>query len=514
MPEDTIHRYAPIEARAGWEHEPTFHESLDEWMTRAPWVLLSGAAHFVAFLVFAAIPWSSFEEPTIVCIIADIETPPEEIIDDEEIPIEPIEPVPFETEPILDSFEVDPNVESTDDSDMPEGDPTNTSEAPFELSHTNAILGVGPGGGSKFGTRFGSGDGKRPGGRQANAAVTAGLKWLAEHQDESGAWDSDGFAKHDPAGDVCTGPGAPAHDTGVTGLALLAFLGDGHTMTRGLYRDTVVRGITRLISDQDRETGALAMEIGKGYMYDHAIATLALAEALYATPSPILANRAQLAVNYITRARNPYRVWRYSHQPEELNDTSVTGWMIFALKAAEDAGLKVDQDAYAAAIEWFDEVTDPTTGRAGYTQQGSASSRVPGLNDEHPVDRGEALTAVTLLCRYFLGQSPEDTPIMEKHAALLLSALPEWNEEARICDMYYWYYGSYALYQVGGSRWKKWNKALKGAVIDSQRKDGSHEGSWDPVGPWGHAGGRVYSTATMVLTMEVYYRYSRLLGSR
>lgn len=514
MPEDTIYRYAPTEPRAAWEQEPSFHESLDEWMTRAPWVLLSGAAHFVAFIILAAIPWSSFEEPVVCPMVTSIEPPPEEVIPPEEKLVEPIDPEPVETEPIIDEFPDDPNVESTDDSEAPLGDPDSSSDAPFELSHSNKTLGLGPGGGSKFGTRFGSGDGRRPGGAKANLAVAAGLKWLAEHQDESGAWDADDFAKHDPQGDRCSGPGSSAHDTGVTGLALLAFLGDGHTMTRGHYRDTVVRGIRRLIADQDRETGALAMEVGQGYMYDHAIATLALAEALYATPSTTLKARAQSAVNYITRARNPYRVWRYSHRPDGLNDTSVTGWMIFALKAAEEAGLKVDREAYAAAIEWFDEVTDPTTGRAGYTEPGSLSSRVPGLNDDFPTDKAEALTAVTLLCRYFLGQTPEDTPIMEKHAELLAQSLPEWNPEAKVSDMYYWYYGSYALYQVGGSRWNKWNKALKAAVIDSQRKDGSHMGSWDPIGPWGHSGGRVYSTATMVLTMEVYYRYSRLLGSR
>ena len=55
---------------------------------------------------------------------------------------------------------------------------------------------------------------------------------------------------------------------------------------------------------------------------------------------------------------------------------------------------------------------------------------------------------------------------------------------------------------------------MKKAVLASQRRDGAHEGSWDPVGPWGHSGGRVYSTALMVLCLEVYFRYSRVLGAR
>jgi hypothetical protein len=71
------------------------------------------------------------------------------------------------------------------------------------------------------------------------------------------------------------------------------------------------------------------------------------------------------------------------------------------------------------------------------------------------------------------------------------------------------------MYQMGGKHWKDWNQELKPAVLDSQRKEGGdYKGSWDPVGPWGHSGGRVYSTALMVLCLEVYFRYSRVLGAR
>ena len=70
------------------------------------------------------------------------------------------------------------------------------------------------------------------------------------------------------------------------------------------------------------------------------------------------------------------------------------------------------------------------------------------------------------------------------------------------------------MFQMGGKYWKAWKKALETAVLRSQRKDGSSKGSWDPNGPWGYAGGRVYSTATMVLCLEAYYRYARVLGAR
>ena len=128
------------------------------------------------------------------------------------------------------------------------------------------------------------------------------------------------------------------------------------------------------------------------------------------------------------------------------------------------------------------------------------------------------MTAVGLLCRFFLGEDPDDQPLMEKHADLMLESLPEHydgdDDRKNTNFMYYWYYGSYAMYQMGGKYWTAWNKAMKEAVLDSQRKDGHLLGSWDPDGPWGHAGGRVYSTATMVLCLEVYFRYAKVLGAR
>ena len=52
---------------------------------------------------------------------------------------------------------------------------------------------------------------------------------------------------------------------------------------------------------------------------------------------------------------------------------------------------------------------------------------------------------------------------------------------------------------------------LTKAVVNTIREDGNFKGSWDPVGAWGEDGGRVYSTAILVLTLEAYYRYTKLV---
>ena len=55
---------------------------------------------------------------------------------------------------------------------------------------------------------------------------------------------------------------------------------------------------------------------------------------------------------------------------------------------------------------------------------------------------------------------------------------------------------------------------LELVMTEESERSGDDRGSWDPVGPWGFAGGRVYSTASMVLCLEVYFRYAKVLGAR
>ena len=493
----------------------SFGDALYEWMQRAPWVLISAALHLVLFLILVAIPWSILEEREEQVIRTDVVAAPEPEVDEPEEPIEEVEPEPL-TEAVPE-VEVDQPVTSEflteEASTTPDGDPSLDDVSPFDAVDPTSLLGIGPGGRPGSAGRFGDGKGG-PGGAPGARSVDLALRWLAAHQDADGGWDSDGFMKHDPASDRTDGAGYPTHDVGVTGLALLAFLGNGHTMTHGTHKEVVRRGMKWLAEEQDRESGLFGEAIGHAFLYDHAIATLAMCEAYYLDRSTLLKTKVQRALNYISRARNPYGVWGYSVPPDGTNDTSVTGWMILALKSADDAGLRVDRESFTAAAQWFDEMTDPGTGRVGYRETGSTSSRVVGMNDRYPVEKGEALTSVALLCRFFLGQDPADTPVMEQHADLVVRTLPEWDPEGLGCDMYHWYYGSYAMFQMGGDHWRRWRRAMEPAVIDSQRKDGAARGSWDPVGPWGQPGGRVYSTAVMALCLEAYYRYGRILGGR
>ena len=110
--------------------------------------------------------------------------------------------------------------------------------------------------------------------------------------------------------------------------------------------------------------------------YGQAIATRVLCELCEVSETPIIRTAAQRAVNYVHKSRNPYSAWRYRVPPNGENDTSVTAWMVAALKAAQAADLKVDPEAFRGAANWLDEVTDPANGRVGYDALGTTSSRV------------------------------------------------------------------------------------------------------------------------------------------
>ncbi|MCP3913949.1 MAG: hypothetical protein GY711_00155 [bacterium] len=352
------------------------------------------------------------------------------------------------------------------------------------------------------------------GGAGTEQALADGLAWLARHQGPNGSWDTDGFMQHESCG--CDGAGQPFRDLGVTGLALLAFMGDGSTLESGPYASHLAAGVRWILGYQDPKTGRLrfsapvvrngksVLTYSSSFIYEHSIATLALCRVMQHSQSPVLRSATQKAIHFIGRARNPYGAWRYDVPPLGKNDTSVTCWAAAALLAAERVGLTVDRAAYEGVSNWLDEVTDPANGRVGYDSMGSVSARVPKINDHYPPEKGEALTAMGLWTRFELGQDPKTVRMMSKHADLMSKTLPEWDPDGFGCDMYYWYHGTYAMMRMGGRHWKTWNAALKRAVLDSQRKDGDLKGSWDPIGPWGCAGGRVYSTAMMVMCLEVY----------
>lgn len=339
----------------------------------------------------------------------------------------------------------------------------------------------------------------------ATEAVERGLGWLAAQQVADGRWRA---AK-------------PMYDIGVTGLAACAFLGAGHVpgssgrASQPAYGAALERALRWLVGQQDPD-GCVGPRTTQQYMYNHAIAALALVEAYHLSGAAWLRQPAERATAFTLAARNPYMAWRYGVRPGD-NDTSVTAWAVMGLRSADlpDGERKIDVDpqAFHGAVAWLDKVTDEATGRVGYLQRGTGPARTMEAVDRFPADRSEAMTAAGMLTRVLCGGSVDSLP-MQRGAALLAALPPTWNLESGDIDMIYWYFGTMAAFQVGGATWRTWADHLARSVVATQRRDGmpgEWAGSWDPVGAWGTEGGRVMSTALMTLCAEVLDRHDRVL---
>ncbi len=513
----------------GMAEEQSFEDTLRDLVRASPYLFVSIMIHAVVGAIFYFMPASEntiaedqvikasaeeFDEP-----IPPEEPEEEEIEEIEEIIEEPVvtEDVVTEVTEVIDNLNVDANFDSTG---------------------LNDAIGIGGGGGGGFGKLGRRGSKGKVAGKASEQAVDAALKWLSFHQtdlgDGVGYWSGSAFdlecGRLDPEDNtICDGlAGTAQHDVGLTGLALLAFLGAGNTDKEGKYKDTVKKGLKYLMEQQETD-GCLAPKTVQDYTYSHIIATLALTEAYALTGSGrTLKKAATNALDYMYSIRNPGGAWRYADfHPEMLtheNDVSVTGWAVLAMTLAKEyKKLPFQDEALTDAMLYIEEMTDEI-GRTGYIERGGPPARLEGKEDTWPNEYSESMTAVGILCRIFADpefKNPENHAKIEQGVKLILANPLVWDEEelGRI-DFYYWYYATYALYQfsadpAGRSAWKSWESSMVDAILKNQVKGGEQAGSWAPqVDPWGSAGGRVYSTAILALCMEVFYRYDTVIGSK
>lgn len=337
-------------------------------------------------------------------------------------------------------------------------------------------------------------------------SLAKAIDWIAAHQEKDGRWRS-----LEPEGEAdAKGQGNGALDVGVTGLALLALLSEGHNSANGKYKDRVTKGVAWLLKQQDEKSGQIGGTRSSYSAYNHAIATWALAEALRLGKDAGHKAQVEKALDHTERRRNPYKVWRYSPRDGD-NDSSVTGWMMLGLLSAERQGIPMTERTRQMALSWYDEVTDPATGQVGYTRRGEGSARNINQKIGFPAENSEALTALSLLVRMRCGQRPDKKPTMKLARERILAIPPQWTPENGNIDLYYWFFASMALSEEGHQESRKWTSLLMPALTKSQVTEGKNQGSWDPIGAWGNVGGRCYMSALATLSLSAATGKSRLL---
>jgi len=416
---------------------------------------------------------------------APIAAPPLVSIAAAEVPAAPADLVPLLDLP---ADEPQPAKPSEPVAAAPEGGPATAAATPRTTGPPDAYA-------DRTADRRAAAAAARGGSQETEQAVQAALDWLARTQSSDGRWSA---ARHG-AGQGAAGSGqhrpevGGRSDHGVTGLALLAFLGAGNTHRDGPHAASVARGL-RFLGERQRADGSLAGDAEFfAALYCHGMATIALAECAAMSGDESLRPAVDRAIRYTLAMQHPATGgWRYA--AGDRGDTSQLGWQVMALASARAAGLTGFERAEAGARVFL---TSVSSGQAG------------GLAAYRPGERASVtMTAEALFCRLLLGL-PADHPTAAEALGLLSRSPPT----AAGYNIYTWYYATLASFHAGGDQWEAWNRQLLAALLPLQhRSGGALDGSWDPDRVWGGHGGRVYATALAALTLEVYYRYRPLHG--
>jgi molecular chaperone DnaK len=344
---------------------------------------------------------------------------------------------------------------------------------------------------------------------ESESAVSAGLLWLKRHQLRDGSWR---FNHTVPGCDgTCLQPGTfQASTLGSTSLALLAFMGAGHSYTDGEHQASVQAALKFILKKARPVPAGLDLRgdaEGNSGMYIHGIATICLAEAAGLNEAAILAagssskkigvmsrrqlvadtkllkNAAQGAIAFIVNSQNKTGGWHY--RPEmSTADTSVVGWQVMALAAGKSARAVVPGQTLSGVRRYLGSVTPDGGATFGYSNRTAKPST----------------TAIGLLCSMYLGANKKSLPL--KTGVQFLS-----KRGPQKSDMYYNYYATQVMHHWGGEEWTKWNDVMREQLISTQIRKGHGAGSWNVADAHGGSGGRLYMTCLATMTLEVYYRH-------
>ena len=327
----------------------------------------------------------------------------------------------------------------------------------------------------------------------SEAAVTEALKWFSRHQMPNGGW----TYQHDL---VCKGRCKDGCDASynksynaATAMALLPFLGAGQTQLSGEFRQNVKLGLFFLMKNgkQGKKNGLPVLDLrdGKGNMYSHGLAAIALCEAYAMTEDRALLPYAQASLNFIITAQCSDGGWRYSPNGTGGGDTSVVGWQLMALKSGYMGHLAVPPQTIQGSMLFLDKVQSNGGAVYGYT------GPVPKFRP--------ATSAVGLLCRMYTGWD-------KKHPGIIAGVKELSKHGVSKNDFYYNYYAAQVLRQYGGVEWDKFNVEMRDYLVASQAQEGGAKGSWYVKGGHTSNSGRLCITSFATMMLEVYYRHMPL----
>lgn len=381
------------------------------------------------------------------------------------------------------------------------------------------------GAGEDFGDGFGGGDGAGAGGGagipvvltkrcsvedrlnrlkesggtpECEEAVVRTLDWLKETQNEDGSWVGGNYS------------------VGMTGLALLTYLGHCETPASPNYGATVLAGMTYLIDIANKNDGRIAANFAdKHWPYEHSIATYALAEAWtlsngfnVAKQIPGFQEAVTKAGVFILENQHESGSWDYAYdtQGSRGGDNSIGGWHIQAMKACKLTGFdefkgREMRKATKIALDFLDR-SQKSNGGISYVEKGNVRD----------YDQGATLAAVGALSFQINGKA-RDGVVRKAIDCIQESMAIEWD--APSYDLYGHYYAAQVMINKGGKDWDKFNSRFLPKLLAAQKEDGT----WGRAGENGKTSASVprwnnadkfgvhYRTCLAALILESYYRF-------
>jgi hypothetical protein len=295
-------------------------------------------------------------------------------------------------------------------------------------------------------------------------AVERGLAYLAARQAPNGAFGAFGSAQ--------------GH-AGITALAGLAFMSAGNLPNRGKYGRSVQKCLGFVLAST-QESGLICSDNSHGAMYGHGFATLFLGEILGMSPDEDVKEKLRKAVRLLQKTQNSQGGWRYQPIPFDA-DISVTICSVMALRAARDAGIKVEKQVIDNAIVYVRRCQNPDGGFSYMAGQGAGS--------------GFARSAAGVAALYYAGVF-EGKDL--KRGLDYLKRFPPGRPGAEAYFFYGHYYACQAMFLAGDEYWASYYPAIRDVLIARQNRT---------TGSWTGEAGEDYAAAMALIILQMPNRY-------
>jgi hypothetical protein len=377
-----------------------------------------------------------------------------------------------------------------------------------------------------FGKRTIKSEAHKLGGSEAvDSAVLEGLNWLSVHQNPDGSFSIKNFKKNCTIG-KCPGAGTGEDDTGMSALALMAFIGSGEAGTNGKFRQAAANTV-KYLKYVRKKDGSFGKKAPVQKVWETACAAQALSEYFRLYPDDKeLEKIIRSSIPFILKARNSVKCWGISPD-NERTDVWATFWCASALRTLKEAGFDLEQgtDAGSPAIEKEKEENENLT--EDESEETEETQEKAPKNIEKNVFKGplrffmekklvgSETGVLKAACAFgaVLAGGKKDALVFNNLKRMVVLKPPKWKSAEKLKPAFA-FFTAHTLFQFGSTIWAGWNKDCRESLVLLQRHGdapGCLHGSFDPAGFRKKEYGRMFSTIMGILTLEVYTRYKRFM---